>query len=516
MTGIPTRNSRRAALLLGLIVALGMALRARGLGHLLIWDEALNVCSVRAFAVGGTDPYSTGFWRHPPLFSMLMLLLAPLRPGFAERAELLAVLFSAGNVILLFRLTSRVFGTVAALWAAFFLAVMPGAILFDVWIKRDAAAVFFSLLALHLFLARRDLTAGLAMGLALLSKETAAFFAPALFGLWAVGARPPRRLRQIIAIGLIAAATAGWWYPLFSSSVRYYVAFVQGADSPAVAVWVYPWHYYFWRLRDDLGPAALLLCLCGLLAAVRWRGNGAAPPGRAALNPSRAALLPLLMFAPAFAVLTLARGKASWFVLVLLPSLAMLAGVGAAALARRAGALADRARATTRHVLRPALLRGLAAVVAAVAVARVAGRDYEDVLRRTDFRQWAGAAASRRAACALNSVALPGERALVTPFHYWQGSSIPDYPDPVFAFYLANIPVVVSPNSAPFEQLVDEIREHRLDWALLSPPPADGVPVVIRRFMHEYGLRPWSMKGACLFRTKTVYEQGEGAGGEGG
>jgi hypothetical protein len=66
------------------ILLLHVLLRLPHIGHLLTWDEAMNLLSVRALVAGGHDFYSLWFWRHPPTYAMLMSLLRPLADGFAE------------------------------------------------------------------------------------------------------------------------------------------------------------------------------------------------------------------------------------------------------------------------------------------------------------------------------------------------------------------------------------------------------------------------------------------------
>ncbi|MCK5849976.1 MAG: hypothetical protein KAH23_03600, partial [Kiritimatiellae bacterium] len=113
-----------------------VALRARWIGHLLTWDEAMNLCAVRALATYSHDHFSNWFWRHPPLFPMLMLLLHPLKQGFAERTEIMCIVIGIINLSMLYLLNKKIYGKLAALLSSFFLAIMPGSVFFDVWIKR--------------------------------------------------------------------------------------------------------------------------------------------------------------------------------------------------------------------------------------------------------------------------------------------------------------------------------------------------------------------------------------------
>src|SRR5688500_11535636 len=126
-------------------VVLFIALRARWVGHLLVWDEAMALCTARAFLAGADDPFAAWFWRHPPLHSVLLLALRPLQPGFAERAELLSIGIAVINQLLLFQLNRRVFGTAVGLWSAFIVALLPASAFYDSWIKQDHLVVTFGL-----------------------------------------------------------------------------------------------------------------------------------------------------------------------------------------------------------------------------------------------------------------------------------------------------------------------------------------------------------------------------------
>ncbi|HIL71898.1 MAG TPA: hypothetical protein EYG38_18860, partial [Verrucomicrobia bacterium] len=49
-----------------LCLVLFVALRSEFIGHLLVWDEAMNLCTVQSFATQGSDDFSNWFWTHPP------------------------------------------------------------------------------------------------------------------------------------------------------------------------------------------------------------------------------------------------------------------------------------------------------------------------------------------------------------------------------------------------------------------------------------------------------------------
>ena len=103
------KNSLYTLIFFAVCALLFVAVRARWIGHLLTWDEAMNLCSIRSFVSEGEDVFSFWFWRHPPLFCILTLPLMPLRAGFAERAEGLAIAVALVTFVMLFVLNRRVF-----------------------------------------------------------------------------------------------------------------------------------------------------------------------------------------------------------------------------------------------------------------------------------------------------------------------------------------------------------------------------------------------------------------------
>ncbi len=268
------------------ILGVFVALRARGVGHLLMWDEAMDLASVRAWVTSSRDAFSNAFWAHPPLFPLLLARLAPLRTGFAERAEGLSIAVQAVNLFLLFVLNRRLFGSAIALLACAALAGLPGAVFFDAWIKRDHLVVTFGLLALLALDRRRGLMAGVLLGFALLAKESALFYLAAVLVLVPLAFKRGERVKNAAAILATAAATSVWWYVLFSTFSGTYLRFALGRD-PGLSGWNQPWTYYLERTWLDVGPVALAVLAAGLgtWVVARWRASRSASHATLSRNP---------------------------------------------------------------------------------------------------------------------------------------------------------------------------------------------------------------------------------------
>jgi len=510
----PPRRSPSEGLLLALLAALFLFLRLRWVGHLLVWDEAMNLCAVRSFRAGAVDTFANWFWRHPPCFCLLMLLLEPLRRGFAERVELLTVFIGLLNLGVLYALNRRIFNRGVALWTAFFLAVLPGSIFFDVWIKRDPPAVTFGLLALLLVRSRRTLYAGLCLAVALLFKETAVFYVVASLAM--VGVTFRGRAARQHALALLGTAVAGssWWYLVLknvaadtthSAGTQWWDVVLRGvADHIQFARvtwsgWVHPWHYYVGMFPLQLGPAGLALALAGLAVLLAAVCRHAPRPGLCAFAVDRPfqALWPVFLLVPSYLLLSSLRSKVPWVVMGLFPAWATLQAVAAAA----ALSACRRVPGTSRRLC----LGLLPALLVVLFLCRVHGRDYETVLRAVDKGQWRGAASSREAARETLRRMNGGDRALVTSFHYWRGLP-PGHPCPVFASYFgAGHEVLLRPHTRPFQALVRDIRTHRLDWALVSPEPGPAADAVVTGFSRTFGIRPVVLRGALLFHTAPLY-----------
>lgn len=483
-----------SAATVGLILALFVAARWPWRRHLLAWDEAITLCSLRAFAARGTDYYSNWFWRHPPLVSLLWLLARPLQPNYDSRMAAVTVLLAAGACVALFFLQKRVFGWRVAAWSALCLALMPGAIFYDVWLKQDVGVSLLGLGALYAFLAGRVLWAGLILGLAFLSKELAAFYATAIL-LLALLRRSWRSLKEAGVTLMIAAITAAWWYVLFSNSLRGLWRFATDLSYPETQAWRRPWYFYLQQMSNDLEAWGLALTLAGLIALLvraRQARDGSRPQGFGDVSP----LWPLAVLWPAYVVISAVPGKPPWYVISLFPAWAALEGVGMDALWRAI-------RGDGANRCRRALATTAAAAVVAVAVHGRLGADYEDWFRSRDPGLCLGSALSREAAEELNRLVAPGQTVLLTPMHYWRGAGA--HPCPVLVCYLKDFPVVVRRGDMPADAFVEVVRRHRVSWALVSPDPDESWQLLVDPLARKYGLWPRMLGGALIYRTDGLW-----------
>ena len=160
-----------------LLSALFLYLRLKTIGHLLAWDEAWNILSLRAFLSNAAkDPFYWFYRFHPPLYMSIAEFLLPFKDGFAVRLESLSLIFSYATFLVACILSAGIGGWRYASLTGLFLSVMPSSIAYDTWIKRDGLASFFGYFALLLLFKRKYFWCGALLGLALLSKESGIFF----------------------------------------------------------------------------------------------------------------------------------------------------------------------------------------------------------------------------------------------------------------------------------------------------------------------------------------------------
>ncbi len=171
-----------AARLVMILILVGTAIRlalagATGLGM----DESYSVGSARQFMLSYVDHAPLHYWA-----SGLAMRLFHSEASLVVRLP--AILFFAGSTWLMYRLTARLFGARAGLWAATALNVAPVFTLAHAsWVLPDGPLMFFMLATTNvvaaIFLAAPEvrrplawwLAAGVLGGLAMLSKYTGVF-----------------------------------------------------------------------------------------------------------------------------------------------------------------------------------------------------------------------------------------------------------------------------------------------------------------------------------------------------
>ena len=311
--------------LLGVTI-LYVGLRIPHLGHLLVWDEAWILCALKSFTGNGSKLFESQLWRHPPVFMGLGLLLSPLEQGFDFRMQSLSLIINTISLLIFLPFTAKFMGRRIALFSGIAYSLLPGAVFYSTWIKRDSLVILFGLLAFWAFFERKHLLAGIFLGIGFLSKETALFFALGLT-IFIVVSTPRNKILYTLAMVLLPSVfLSGWWYILYSTSSKNYLAFFQGSSGEA-SLFAYSSWYYFSQLKYDIGWAGLGLLVIGLLALLPKFIQKTSNAGlRQYLKKSR--LLPFYILIPGYFILTLSHGKPPWMTIIFYPFLALLIGLG--------------------------------------------------------------------------------------------------------------------------------------------------------------------------------------------
>lgn len=511
MDNVSTIKLTRLQWLLFLLAgALFLFLRLRSVGHLLVFDEAMTICTVRSFAAGAQDQFATWFWRHPPLFHFLMALLSPAGDGFIGRVELLAVLLNSACLVAMVLLNRRLFGNGAALIAAFVLAALPGSAFFSVWIKADHLALLFGLLALLSLSNERNTWAGLCLGLAVLSKETAIFFVVAANLLWLTSACGPRRSVAFLKVNLPVVIAAAAWYlvvlplvnrppgagaltfnslaALLTHGALAHLKFGLGADPN----WHQPWYYYLGQLRHEIGMIGIALAVIGICVCVAWMKSTGRKDAQGWLQ-----MWPIMLIIPALAGLSCLPAKVPWLTIALAPGWATIIALGINAITSHPW----HKRGSNPYLIPTLMVLAGGSILVAAAITPM---NYERMLQRVDASQWRGASQSRDLAALVNHHARDGDRLLLTSFHYWAGLA-PGRPCPVFTCYLKRqVTILLRSHQITADEVVADARRFRLDWALLSPEPGAAEMALFGGLDQDYHCPTLPGEGAFLFDLRNL------------
>jgi 4-amino-4-deoxy-L-arabinose transferase-like glycosyltransferase len=269
---LETRMRRPRSLLLALSLVSGAFSHGWHLFKypLYITDEGIYVQQAWSVLREGTlSPY-TYFYDHAPAGWMAMAMWANILPGqfqaFGNEINTIRVLMLVGHVIatgLMFGIVRRFSSSsVGAFAACFLFNFSPLAIYYQRQVLLDNLMVVWVLLAVYLVARGSErvttaMAAGLAFGLAIVTKENAIFFAPAIAYL-IHRYTAQRRNRRFV--------TGFWWFAVLVP-VGFYVTFAQ--------------------LKRELFPSGLSFDLdtqpgnhVSLLYTVWWQLNRSGPAGR--------------------------------------------------------------------------------------------------------------------------------------------------------------------------------------------------------------------------------------------
>lgn len=390
----PTPSQARLTnwLLPAILVAVFLAVRMPALGRFVTTDEALWLRRSANFYLAVTkgdwaatyqSPHpglitqwagAAGFWLQFPQYWQVGFeeihdfeLLRLMENRGTNAMEVLAsgravlVIIHAAAFAALWPFLRRLFGVGAAAFSMGLLALDPFLIAHQRLLHLDGLLASFMLLAILSYIhfvrtqARSALAvAGVATGLALLTKTPALFLLPAIAALaayhvwaeWRLGTKDaiawqgPLWCLAIALVVMFALFPALWTAPLdiFGSMVGYALGSAEGEYSGPVFFngVIYPdgnlgaagWYFYFINFLWRATPVVVF----GLLAAA----YGAFTSWREARQSTRLAVVSLALFAVGFGLfMTLADKKFDRYLLPALPPLTLLAGWGWWTLAAR-------------------------------------------------------------------------------------------------------------------------------------------------------------------------------------
>jgi hypothetical protein len=357
---------RGTHVILGAIVLVGLALRLWSLGYGLPavynMDEVPILNRALTFAKGDPNPHN---FLYPTLYFYALfaweacyLLVGRLLGWFASAsafqnaffvdpsghflaARLLGALVGTATIVVVFLLGLRLYGRQVALGAALFMAVAPLAVRDAHYIKLDVPVTFFAALSLWALAAvsidglraskpRTWVLAGAFAGLAISTHYYAAFLAAPFIGAAAVawkGGLPPARALTLLVIAGVAtvvafALTSPFFFLELKAVARDFTELREVDIDRAVRLgWSSSMGAYLVLLERAVTWPVLLLAVWGLVVSLRdWRRG-----------------LPAAAFIAAFMLFVSNTFPVSRYLNILLPSIAVLAALGAWQISRRAG-----------------------------------------------------------------------------------------------------------------------------------------------------------------------------------
>lgn len=473
-------SPNKKKLLIGFIIisAIFLLLRIKTLGHLLMWDEAWNILSLRAFLSNAkADPFYWGYFFHPPFYMTFAQFLAPFQSGIDIRLESLSLVFSYATLYITYLLSARIGGWKYAWVSGLLLSLMPVSIGYDTWIKRDGLASALCYLAILLLLKKKFFWCALALSFALLSKESALFFiiaiVPILFLL-----KEKIDIKKIMMMCATIFILTSWWYVLFSSLTKTaFKIYFQASDY--YALWANSPLYLFRKLPSDLGPAMLFFFIVGIFYILyltfrskKWRWG-------ITLVILAAIYIPSSFFITA---------KAPWLCLSARPALAMAAGAGALLLMKMAK--------RSKVVLGALLISFIYVLYTGFAFS------YPQYHMKTYSNGWPGADSSKKLACYLNEHMRDDDRLMITEFAYW---SMPVCA--VFLYYWKGCPIEIIKGEQKAGNVIKEITMNKISWFVVvdSPHPSLNFHTLVKDASASVLGKPVPVGWSYVWNTKKLW-----------
>ncbi|KPK33076.1 MAG: hypothetical protein AMK70_09745 [Nitrospira bacterium SG8_35_1] len=484
------------------IALLNIALRINSIGHALTWDEAWILCAIKSLAEGVDTGFQNQLWRHPPVYLGFGLLLAPLKEGFDMRMQMLSLGLSTVALLVFVTLVSYLFGRRLGLLTALVYTLLPGTMLFDTWIKRDALVTLFCSMALFAFYKRKNILAGIFLGLGFLSKETALFFAVTLMILIILHTPPKNIFKTFLVVFVPTVIVSGWWYVFFHQGLSGYTNFFHGISEEA-AEFSKPWWYYFTKLQYDIGYSGILLFAFGILALLlREKNNGHTRQLLQKLPRRR--LLPLFVLLPAYIILSVSHGKPPWITISLYPFFALIIAVGWTLLLKLCLKMAGKSFLPMR-----AGVSWLVSVFIILSLAHnVLPFNHIAQLQKMSPSTVSTMRTSYEMAEAVNQLTAEKERLLLLPMIYRIG---PTMPDPIFYWHVKPLQIFKNNNiHIRYDEFKYLVIRNSITWALLFPIDGSNQLDIYEQSVRD--IKSWGYKitNGVLLRVDSYWQDREG------
>lgn len=479
-----------------------IATRMPFLGHLLSWDEAWNLNALRSY-VGNIEMFTMQLWRHPPLYMLAGFALDPMRPGFDWRMAGLSLGLTVAALLVFLVVVARLFGRRISLLTGIAYILMPSALFFDTWIKRDPAVTLFGILAILATTSKhRRWMAGPLLGLAMLSKSTAVFYCMGVGILFMVRRESWRdKIKQLAWLYGSAFVICSWWYLGLDKGGSGMLDFFLGRSVESEGFYK-PWWYYLAKLRYDLGWSALLFFCVGIVgmfvSADKRRRRKKTQPYRIFAGRR---YLPLYFLLPSFLLLSLSHGKPAWITISLNPFLALAVAIGWQTTWNYFKQLLPispkGALNIDNRIISPTIL-------IVFMTTSLLGYSYIKQAKRTIPKQAYLMKITYTMADATNSLAKPGESLLMLPMLYRSGSLLPN---PIFYWNL-QVPIKtlqVTDGVADYATFKELVIAEKFNWVMFSPDENTNQLKILNELLKNISAKPHTLFETVLIRVDELW-----------